>query len=201
MQLTVGTDSTWSLRAWICSQIAQIDVEINVIDLNQADYKTTILTYSKAGLVPVLSSDTLLIHDSLAIAEYLNEMSGGLLYPQSQTQRALARSLCAELHSGFMSLRTQCPFTLSSAEPLHTFSNSINSELARIETIFESAQLPFMFDSAGIVDAFYCILAFRLKTYGIHLKGKAGLYQESLLHWSKMQEAITLAHSWHQVSA
>jgi len=196
MQLIVGTDSTWSLRAWICSQLAQLNVELIVIDLTHSNYKPEILKYSKAGLVPALNNGALVIHDSLAIAEYFNERSGGRLYPDSESERALARSLCAELHSGFIGLRSRCPFSMEPVEPLLDFGSDIDNELTRIEAIFELAKLPFMFESAGVVDAFYSILAFRLKAYGINLQGKAGTYQETLLNWSNLKQAIILAESW-----
>lgn len=199
MELTVGTDSTWSLRVWICSQLAQLDVEINVIDLTKSDFKSEILKYSVTGLVPSLNDNDLVIHDSMAIAEYFNEYCDGALYPSDKSERALARSLCLELHSGFINLRTQCPFSIEQVTPLSAFSHDIENELARIEKIFESAHLPFMFNSAGIVDAFYSILAFRLKAYGIKLQGKAGEYQESLLNWSDLKDAIKLAQSWKNV--
>jgi len=196
VELTVGTDSTWSLRAWICSQLAQLDVKVNIIDLTSSDYKSEIFKHSVTGLVPALNEGTFVLHDSLAIAEYFNECCEGALYPSSNSERALARSLCLELHSGFMNLRSQCPFSLEQVTPLLEFNKGIDNELTRIENIFSSAQLPFMFDSAGIVDAFYSILAFRLGSYGIKLQGKAGEYQESLLHWSNLRDAIKLAHSW-----
>ena len=196
MELTVGTDSTWSLRVWICSQLAQLDVELNVIDLTNPDYKSEIFKHSVTGLVPSLDEGTVVIHDSLAIAEFFNECSKGALYPRSNSERALARSLCSELHSGFMNLRSQCPFSLEQVTPLLEFNTDIDNELSRIEKIFGSAHLPFMFNSAGVVDAFYSILAFRLKAYGIKLQGKAGEYQESLLNWSNLKQAIELAKSW-----
>jgi len=196
MKLTVGTDSTWSLRVWICSQLAQLDVEVNVIDLTNSDYKSKIFKHSVTGLVPSLNEGSFVIHDSLAIAEYFNECSEGALYPSPSYERALARSLCSELHSGFMSLRSQCPFSLEQVTPLLEFTNDIDNELTRIEKIFGSAHLPFMFNSAGVVDAFYSILAFRLKAYGIEFQGKAGAYQQSLLNWSNLKDAIKLAQSW-----
>jgi len=199
MKLTVGTDSTWSLRAWICSELAQLDIEINVINLTSSGYKTKIFQHSKTGLVPALSQDGLNIHDSLAIAEYFNECAQGRLYPHSQHERALARSFCLELHSGFTQLRANFPFSIESVEPLKALNNDINDELSRVESIFETAQLPFMFDSPGVVDAFYAILAFRLKSYGISFQGKAGAYQESLLNWSILQQAISLAKSWKNI--
>ncbi len=196
MELTVGTDSTWSLRVWICSQLAQLDLVVNVIDLTNSGYKSEILKHSETGLVPSLNEGTFVVHDSLAIAEYFNECSKGALYPSSSYERALARSLCSELHSGFMNLRAKCPFSLEQVAPLLEFNNDIDNELTRIEKIFESAHLPFMFSSAGVVDAFYSILAFRLKSYGIQLQGKAGEYQESLLNWSHLKDAIKHAQSW-----
>jgi glutathione S-transferase len=196
MELTVGTDSTWSLRVLICSQLAQVDVKLNVIDLTNPDYKSEIFKHSATGLVPSLNEGTVAIHDSLAIAEFFNECSEGGLFPSSTSERALARSFCSELHSGFTSLRSQCPFSLEKVTPLLEFNNDISNELSRIEQIFGSAHLPFMFNSAGVVDAFYSILAFRLKAYGIKLQGKAGEYQESLLNWSNLKQAIELAQSW-----
>lgn len=196
MQLILGTDSTWSLRVWICGQLAQLNIDVIVIDLTAPDYKSEILKHSQAGLVPLLNEGSFVIHDSLAIAEYFNECSAGALYPKSTFERALARSLCAELHSGFINLRSQCPFSLNQETPTSEFSSDVNNELTRIESIFELAQLPFMFNSAGIIDAFYSILAFRLQTYGIKFHGKAGAYQESLLSWSNLKQAISLAQSW-----
>ena len=200
MKLIVGTDSTWSLRAWICGQLAQLDFEVIVIDLTRSDYKSEILKHSSTGLVPSLNEGSLVINDSLAIAEYFNECSGGRLYPTSMQEKALARSLCLELHSGFINLRAECPFYLDHVTPLSKFNNNINSELTRIENIFSSAKLPFMFNSAGIVDAFYSILAFRLHVYGIKFQGRAGTYQESLLNWTNLKDAIKLAESWKKLS-
>jgi glutathione S-transferase len=196
MNLLVGTDSTWSLRAWICSQLADLDISLQIIDLTRADYKAQILNVSPSGLVPALINDSFVIHDSLAIVEYFNECSKGSLFPSDSAERALARSLCAELHSGFTNFRIKCPFTLEKVLPLSDSSNGIQSEIFRLESIFEQAHLPYMFESAGAIDAFYAILAFRLKVYGYHLNGKAGDYQESLLNWSYLKQAIQQAKNW-----
>ncbi|MEM0911878.1 MAG: glutathione S-transferase [Pseudomonadota bacterium] len=197
MKLIVGTDSTWSLRAWICARLAGLDVDIEVIDLSSLSYKNEIAKYSQAGLVPILEVESYAIHDSLAIAEYLQEISNGKLYPASEVERAQARSLCAELHSGFSHLRTKLPFTLNRISPYGYDDDEVENELRRIEQIFTQAQMPFMFGDASAVDAFYSILAFRLKTYGIELNGKAGEYQQSLLDWSVLNQSIELAAKWN----
>ena len=196
--MIVGTDSTWSLRAWICSQLAQINIDLVVINLSRENYKSEILKHSSTGLVPALNEGSVVIHDSLAIAEYLNEVSHGSIYPKVSSERALARSYCAELHSGFFNIRALCPFTLEKVTPLTDFDEKTKAELVRIEAIFAAAHLPFMFNSASVVDAYYAILAFRLNAYGINFTGKAGDYQKSLLDWPILQQAIKLAGKWHE---
>lgn len=196
MELVVGTDSTWSLRAWICLQLVNVKASETVINLTAADYKTAILTHSPTGLVPAFIDGTIEIHDSLAITEYLNESSLGKLYPDSVKERALARSLCAELHAGFVNLREHFPFTLKTVSKNKALTDECKKEISRIETIFEAAEMPYMFEFAGAVDAFYAILAFRLESYGIKLQGKAGEYQQSLLNWTLLKNAITQAKEW-----
>ena len=198
MELIVGTDSTWSLRVWICLKIVNVKAIDVVIDLTNADYKAKILQHSPTGLVPAFIDGNIEIHDSLAITEYLNESSQGGLYPDSVMQRAFARSLCAEMHSGFINLRQQFPFTLKPVAKKTELSDDIQEEVARIEAIFELAELPYMFEFSGAVDAFYAILAFRLKSYGISLKGKAGEYQRSLLKWDLLKQAIAQAEEWEK---
>jgi len=195
MQLVIGTLSTWSMRAWICSQLAKVDCDIHAINLEQEGYKDEVLKYSPTGLVPVLKLEDSIIHDSLAIAEYFNEQSKGALYPVDSSERAIARSLCMEMHSGFMELRNQCSFSLEAVSPLTDVNESVQQELERIKSIFQQAKLPFMFDQVGTVDAFYAILAYRLQSYGIEFDGEAGEYQQSLLKWSLLQQSIQLAKS------
>ena len=196
MIFVAGIDSTWSLRAWICGRIAGIDFTVRVIDLSAPGYKQEILKYSPSGLVPALLADGFVVHDSLAIAEYFNERANGALLPRKAEARAVARSLCAEMHSGFAELRSRCPFTLKDVEPLPGFSEQLQNELNRIEGIFAGARLPFMFEEEGMVDAFYAVMAIRLKIYGVSLPGKAGAYQQSLLDWPLLQQALDEAKRW-----
>lgn len=198
MQLIVGTDSTWSLRAWMCAQIVDIEISVQVVDLTLPDYRQQLAMLSPTALVPVLKSEDLLIHDSLAIAEYFNECAQGGLFPLETKQRAYARSLCSELHSGFTNLRSQCGFTLNSVAAVDRDTPSLKAEIDRIETIFSQAVLPFMFEKAGAVDAFYALLAYRLASYGVRFDGKAGEYQLSLLNWPLMNDGIEQMRAWAQ---
>ena len=196
MQLIVGTDSTWSLRAWLCAQIVGVDVEVKVIDLSKEERKAELKALSSSGLVPVLRDKQVTIHDSLAIAEYLNELSNGKLYPHAQSERAVARAMCNEMHSGFMCLREQCSFTLETVPPADLTHPGLKQDVERVTAIFSQAQGRFMFEEPGLVDAFYAVLAYRLQTYGIELQGKALDYQRSLLNWSLLNKGIDELRAW-----
>ena len=81
-------------------------------------------------------------------------------------------------------------------KPLDYGNENIDNELERVESIFKNATLPYMYESAGIVDAFYSVLAYRLQKYGIEFSGKAGEYQTSLLNWSLLKVAINQCQTW-----
>lgn len=195
MKLVVGSESTWSIRAWICARLADISFEEVVIPLGNAGYREQLARYSDTLLVPVLMDKHLHVHDSLAIAETLNEQSGGKLYPSDPNERAQARSLCAELHAGFLQLRSGCPFSLNPVKTVQSIA-SLQAELERLGQIFSNARLPFMFDLPGAVDAFYAVLAYRLAAYGIKLEGEAGEYQQALIEWPLFQQALAAATTW-----
>ena len=194
LQLVVGTDSTWSIRASLCLQISGLHCHETVINLSDNN-KTRLKQHSATMLVPVLIMGELKIHDSLAIAEYINELSSGSLYPESSNERAIARSLCAELHSGFNQLRSTCPFYIDQTSTI-IITPELDTELTRIKNIWSSAQGEFMFKNAGAVDAFYAVLAYRLASYGINFDGKAGLYQRALLDWHLFKDVMIKANDW-----
>lgn len=196
-ELIVGTFSTWSMRAWMCLKLANIDFSEQVIILEKPDFKTTLNQHSPTGLVPVFIHNNCKIHDSLAIAEYANEMSAGALYPKAINERALARSYCAELHSGFTHLRSACPFTLTQ-QPIVTITPELQQELIRLTQIWSLAQGDFMFEKPSAVDAFYAILAYRLFVYGIELPAQAAKYQQSLLLWPLLESALSNARQWSE---
>ncbi len=195
MKLYVGFESTWSLRALICAEIAGVEIECVVLPLEGEGFKPKLISLTGTGLVPALDTGTVIVSDSLAIAEYFNEISNGLLFPEQQLERAVARSMVSELHSGFGLVRANCPFSSVGVEPLET-TTFIESELDRIEAIFSKAQAKFMFAKPSIVDAFYSILAYRLQSYGITFNGKAGEYQRSLVGWSCLKQAVQKNTEW-----
>jgi glutathione S-transferase len=167
-----------------------------VIDLDEPENKEILRRKSVTGLVPVLNHGSLHLYDSLAISEYLNELSNGALFPDALKNRAIARSLCSELHSGFTNIRSELPFSLKPNRHTSIDRKKIANELDRLVTIFESATLPFMFDKESAVDAFYAVMAFRLKQYGVILEGKADQYQDSLIEWQRMKKAVQEMNKW-----
>ncbi|MGY3857107.1 glutathione S-transferase [Aeromonas intestinalis] len=191
--LTVGTGSTWAMRASMVLGLSGLAWQEQVFDLEDAREVARLKRVSPTGLVPWLDDGELRIHDSLAIAEYLHERCPERpLYPVSVAERALARSLCAELHAGFGQIRSRLPFFLGAptqSEP----PVEVLVELARLQTIWSQARGDFYFGEAGIIDAFYAVMAYRLASYGIGLPGQAGTYQQALLAWPLWQETLVKA--------
>lgn len=191
MKLYAGTDSTWSLRVLVCLEIIQMDIQTELFDLsNEADTKQ-LKQFSPSGLVPLLQDGDLLIHDSLAIVEYLNELRPGVLYPADRRERAIARSLCAEMHSGYLSVRGQLPFSASGHVAAVIPSAESAAEIRRTESLFATARGRFIGgDTPSVVDAFFSAMAYRLRSYGIIFSGTAGKYQQSLAEWDVFQKAL-----------
>ncbi|AKA18401.1 glutathione S-transferase [Aeromonas hydrophila] len=191
--LTVGTGSTWAMRAALVLAMSGLEWQEQVFDLEDAKELQRLKRLAPAGLVPWLDHDGVRIHDSLAIAEYLHELCPARrLYPEARAERALARSLCAELHAGFRQIRILLPFFLGAPTRSEPPVEAI-SELARLQTIWSQARGPFYFGEAGILDAFYAVMAYRLASYGIQLPGQAGAYQQALLAWPLWQQTLVKA--------
>ncbi|MGL5842366.1 MAG: glutathione S-transferase [Aeromonas hydrophila] len=191
--LTVGTGSTWAMRAVLVLAMSGLEWQEQVFDLEDAKELQRLKRLAPAGLVPWLDHDGVRIHDSLAIAEYLHELCPARrLYPEARAERALARSLCAELHAGFRQIRTLLPFFLGAPTRSEPPVEAIG-ELARLQTIWSQARGPFYFGEAGILDAFYAVMAYRLASYGIQLPGQAGAYQQALLAWPLWQQTLVKA--------
>ncbi|MFM5071936.1 glutathione S-transferase N-terminal domain-containing protein [Aeromonas hydrophila] len=191
--LTVGTGSTWAMRAALVLAMSGLEWQEQVFDLEDAKELQRLKRLAPAGLVPWLDHDGVRIHDSLAIAEYLHELCPARrIYPEARAERALARSLCAELHAGFRQIRTLLPFFLGAPTRSEPPVEAIG-ELARLQTIWSQARGSFYFGEAGILDAFYAVMAYRLASYGIQLPGQAGAYQQALLAWPLWQQTLVKA--------
>lgn len=191
MKLYVGTDSSWSLRALLCFDIARVTPEVSVFQLNNEISRLSLKQLSPTGLVPFLIDDQNVINDSLAIVEYLYERENHGIYPSDPAQRALSRSLCAEIHSGFMAIRQEMPFSAKGDVRRVSISSQAETELVRLESIFSQSSAGFFWGEVPTaVDAFYAVMAFRLTSYGIDFKGNAGRYQQSLVEWDCFKQGL-----------
>lgn len=202
MELVIGTKawSTWSLRPWLVLRKAGADFEETLVQLRRENgvSELEIRKHSPSGLVPCLKDGTLTITDSLSICEYLAEkFPDAGLWPKDAAARALARSAVAEMHSGFPSLRGECPMDLAAAVHVATLSEATHKDIRRIVALWNGllSQLggPWLGGAEwGIADAFYTPVATRFRTYGVKLSdfgdaGGAGQYAERLLERSEFR--------------
>ena len=165
--------SSWSLRPWLALRHAGIPFrEIN-IKLRQPDTKAQILRHSPAGKVPtLLTDDGQAIWDSLAILEFLAEAHPqARLWPERRDARARARSVSAEMHSGFAALREHCPMELLARTPMATLPDAVGAEVRRIVALWGDcrrrfgASGPLLFGAFTEADAMYAPVATRFRTY------------------------------------
>lgn len=193
MEIVIGTKvwSTWSLRPWLVLKRTGAGFTETLVPLREVETSTTdILKHSPSGLVPVLKDGDLTIWDSLAICEYLAErFPDAKLWPAAPADRALARAATAEMHSGFGSLRGECPMDLSlmtKADLSEPTQVNVRRLVALWSSLLERSGGPFLFGEWGIVDAFFTPVATRFRSYGILLDdygdtGQAGRYVDRLL--------------------
>lgn len=194
MEIVVGTKkwSSWSLRPWLALKRTGAAFKETVVELRQVGTsEVEIAKHSPSHLVPVLKDGDLTVWDSLAICEYLAEkFPAAHLWPQDPALRALGRSAAAEMHSGFSSLRGECPMALEATPGVVEISEATQKDVRKIverwNQLLRRSGGPFLVGEWSIADAFYTPVATRFRTYGIHLSdygdtGPAGAYCERLL--------------------
>ncbi|MET3383171.1 glutathione S-transferase family protein [Variovorax paradoxus] len=185
--------SSWSMRPWVLMKQAGIDFEEVVVrfDSFEADsqFKHTIAALNPVAKVPVLVDDGLVVWDTLAIAEYLAEtFPEKQLWPRSAADRARARSVCAEMHSGFGGLRNHCGMNIEASLPevgarLLKEVPEVASDLARIvqmwSGLLDTHGGPMLFGAGfGIADAYFAPIGTRIKTYGLPVPAHITAYIE-----------------------
>lgn len=189
--------SSWSLRPWLLCKEAGIPFEEELVQFGAADWKSRVT--SPSGRVPFLDSDGLLIWDSLAIAEHLNELfPEKQLWPADAKVRAVARSVSSEMHSGFPDLRRECSMnvTLRTARAL---SAGAAHDVRRADALFNECREkygksgPFLFGTFSIADAMFAPVASRARTYELKLSPVAQAYLDTLWNLPAMKEWVASA--------
>ena len=199
--------SSWSLRPWLLMKQAGIAFDEIRVSLYQDGAKHKLLQHSASGKVPVLKDGDLTIWDSLAICEYLAEKyPEKQLWPALAAARAHARSVAAEMHSGFTNLRNQMPMNVRREIPGRARTPEVSAEVARIEAIWNECRRrhgpggPFLFGAFSIADAMYAPVASRFRTYGVALGGAAAQYAGAIHALPAMKEWIAAAHAETEVN-
>ena len=167
-RLIVGSKrySSWSLRGWLAVRLAGMAVEEQLVRL-AGGVTPELATLSPSGQVPALVHDGVTIWDSLAICEYCAELEPSL-WPTARSERAVARSMAAEMHAGFRALRLALPMNLGrvATAPSACVSDAVAADVARIAMLFRSARGSFLFGSAfGAADAMFAPVVTRFLSY------------------------------------
>ncbi len=193
MEIVVGTKkwSSWSLRPWLALKHTGADFQETLVELRHAETSEAELAkHSPSALVPVVKDGDLVVWDSLAICEYLHEAyPDALLWPADPALRAIGRAAAAEMHSGFSSLRGECPMELETRKIMDispATQGDVRKIVLRWNQLLERSGGPFLLGKWSIADAFYTPVATRFRTYGIKLSdygdaGAAGVYCQRLL--------------------
>ena len=194
LKLYIGNKnySSWSMRPWVLLKQAGIAFEETVVRFDaftpDSQFKKRLGPISPAGRVPVLVDDGFVVWDTLAIAEYLAEKFPDLkLWPAATQARARARSVCAEMHSGFPALRSACGMnieaSLGEAGRLIWRDNAgVRADVGRLvemwSELLSEHQGPMLFGGFSIADAYFAPVCMRLKTFSLPLPESISAYVE-----------------------
>ena len=197
MQLYIGNKnySSWSMRPWVLLKQAGIafdEVKIRIDAYSAGSrFKTELGRISPAGRVPVLVDDDLAVWDSLAIAEYVAEkFPAKALWPQDTKARARARSVCAEMHSGFVALRNHLPMNIEAELPevgerVLAEQGEVRADIDRLfsmwSSLLEAHGGPLLFGEFSSADAFFAPVVMRLRTYAVPLPPAIGAYAQRVV--------------------
>ncbi len=187
LKLYIGNKnySSWSMRPWVLLKQAGIPFEEVLVRFDSFDaasqFKTTLAPISPTGRVPVLTDGDFAIWDTLAIAEYVAEYAAAKtpdkpLWPRDPKARARARSVCAEMHSGFAALRSHCPMNIEASLPdigqlVWRDKPAVRADVERIvgmwSELLKAHGGPMLFGEFSIADAYFAPVCMRLKTYAL----------------------------------
>jgi glutathione S-transferase len=201
LTLVIGSRnySSWSLRPWLLMKHAGLDFREIQIRLYAPGYAPEILRYNPAGRVPALIDGDLHVWDSIAICEYIAEKTG-FGWPKQPAARAHARSISAEMHSGFHNLRNQCPFNARARKRIAE-TPELAHDVRRIDDLWRDCRErhseagPWLFGGFTIADAMFAPVVLRFNTYGLAVSPAADAYMKTVLadrhvvDWMRLAQA------------
>lgn len=216
MSLTLVTanrvHSSWSLRPWLLLKTFGIAFEDVVIpfgpSFDDPEWKRKVRAYSPAGKVPALKDGEVRVWDSLAIVEYVAELRPDLaIWPRDRAARAHARSVSAEMHSGFSALRSACPMHLGKTFAPRDRGPAVVADVARIEAIWSEARRlfgapsgagPYLYGAFSAADAMFAPVATRFRSYSVEIGEDARAYVDTIYAHPAFKEwrELALAEPW-----
>ncbi|OQW87119.1 MAG: glutathione S-transferase [Rhodoferax ferrireducens] len=184
--------SSWSMRPWVLLKQAGIPFEEIMVRFDaftpDSQFKAALKPISPTGKVPALVDGDLVVWDTLAIAEYVAEQfPESHLWPQNKAARARGRSICAEMHSGFTSLRSHCPMNIEARLPavgalIWRDQPAVRADVARLvamwQTLLRQYGGPMLLGEFSVADAYFAPICTRLLTYALPVPDDVAVYVE-----------------------
>ena len=213
LQLYIGNKnySSWSMRPWVLLTGAGIPFEEKMVRFDSFDaqsaFKSVVAAINPVGKVPVLVDDGFAVWDTLAIAEYLAErFPEKHLWPADARARARARSVCAEMHSGFTALRSHCSMNIEASLPevgriLWRDQAGVRADIARLEAMWTGLLAehggPMLFGAFGIADAYFAPVCSRIRTYALPVSPTVAAYVDRVHQLPAVQAWVQQALAEH----
>ena len=204
LKLIIGNKnySTWSLRSWFLLKEAGIEFEEYRIPLDEDDTAAEIARFSPSGRVPVLMMGEQPVWDTLAIAETVAERwPEKNLWPSDPAARAHARSISAEMHAGFATLREAMPMNCRAMGRKVSLPDALTADIDRVLDIWSDchrryrSQGDWLFGGFSVADAMFAPVVLRFRTYGINLPESASSYPRRLLESEAIQDWLLASES------
>jgi glutathione S-transferase len=185
--------SSWSLRPWLFLRKAGFEFREQIVYFDESDYQAQIAAVSPSRRVPLLIDGGVKIWDSLAICEYVADFTGTGL-PWNRAARGQARSIAAEMHSGFQTLRNECPMNVRARNRRVPLTPQLQADIARIDEIWSGCRESYgtgggwLFGDFSIADAMFAPVFFRFQSYGGALSAASESYLEYVLNDPAVRE-------------
>ncbi|MHC5064382.1 MAG: glutathione S-transferase family protein [Planctomycetota bacterium] len=198
-KLVIGNQnySSWSMRGWLAMKLSGVNFSVEKLWLDEDLDRRERLARTPAGRVPALMHGDFCVWDSLAIAEYMADLCpDAAMWPKDPKARARARSVVAEMHSGFVALRAKLPMNCRAQREERDRGPEVAKEVERVAEIWAGCRRDFgsggdyLFGEYCLADAFYAPVASRFRTYAVRLEGEAKGYCETILAHPDVREWV-----------
>lgn len=198
LTITSKNYGAWSLRGWLLCKMAGLDFVEKPVDIDDPEIRQELLLLAPSVRVPRLVHAGVEVWDTLAIAEYLNEIEPKAnLLPRARKARAHCRAVSGEIHSGFYNLRSALPMNIKAQHQSFKIFSGARPDVQRVKEIWaeclETYGGPFLFGKPTIADAMYAPVCTRFRTYAVELEPELEAYCDTIYDWAPMKEWIAAA--------